>query len=365
MGNTNKNVVIDLFCGAGGLTNGLLQAGLNVVAGFDTDHYAKFVYEHNNKPSVFINTDVRDVSSSELEDLFGDAEFRVLVGCAPCQPFSAMVPKRTGNINPKRDLLLEIGRLVSETLPDVILLENVSRIRTIGKDIFDKFLTILGENNYHVHLKNLNFVKYGVPQNRNRLILLASRLGPIETPEPLFTAKDQYVSILDTIGHLPEIRIAEPNLEDRFHTTRSMTSLSKKRLKHISEGEDWRVLPDELMRKSWLAFKRNSDAKKKKSVFFDINGRQHRTKPSSTLTCDCGQVTEAFQIHYEQDRAFSLREVALLQTFPSDYVFWPANKKLKKSIISRFIGNAVPPLMGKILGNTILNHLEENGDKNG
>ena len=121
--------VVDLFCGVGGLTHGMIAAGLLVIAGFDNDETCRFAYEQNNE-TRFFNSDVKKITGAQINALYDPGATRVLVGCAPCQPFSNMTTKwgKNESNDGKWDLLSEFGRIIQESLPDIVSMENVPKI---------------------------------------------------------------------------------------------------------------------------------------------------------------------------------------------------------------------------------------------
>ena len=175
----------DFFCGAGGLTRGLLDAGIEVVAGFDCDERCRYTYEHNNPGVRFVEADIRKIN---INDLMTKGRMRkydnvLFAGCAPCQPFSS---QRKGNERRHDATLLgEFGRLVEAALPGYVLIENVPGIaRVRGFSTFRRFLRMLEANDYLFVYDILNAKRYGVPQNRRRLVLLAGRHLRPSLPEP-------------------------------------------------------------------------------------------------------------------------------------------------------------------------------------
>ena len=172
-----KIKVIDLFCGIGGLTHGLMKEGLDVVAGIDNDASCKFGYEYNNK-TKFIHKDILQVSAKEINQLFGEKEktIRVLVGCAPCQPFSKLNLKK---ITQKQlEPLEKFAQLIGETLPDIVSMENVGGLTDMKKyPIFKTFINTLEKNRYNYKYEIVDVSEYGIPQRRKRLVLLASKFG--------------------------------------------------------------------------------------------------------------------------------------------------------------------------------------------
>lgn len=153
--------VVDLFCGVGGLTCGLIQAGLNVVAGFDLDPMCRYTYEHNNHVNYHLRN-IREVTGPEINDLFDENVTHVLVGCAPCQPFSQMRFKmgKANTSDDKYNLLLEFGRLIEETQPSVISMENVPQIKE--SDVYRNFTRLLTRNGYHYNARVVYCPEYGM-----------------------------------------------------------------------------------------------------------------------------------------------------------------------------------------------------------
>ena len=178
--------VVDLFCGIGGLTHGFIKESLDVVAGYDIDTDCKYAYEANNA-SEFIEKSITDITGEEISEKLSGADVKILIGCAPCQPFSTYSYK---NQDPKKvNLLLEFARLVEEVKPDIVSMENVPRLEVSGDSIFGKFLEILKTNGYEVSYEIVHCPEYGIPQHRKRLVLLASRLGKIELIKKTHTEK--------------------------------------------------------------------------------------------------------------------------------------------------------------------------------
>lgn len=170
--------VVDLFCGAAGLSYGLKQSGLEIAGGIDLDPACRYPFE-TNIGAQFVEEDIREVSAAALACLFGKAPIKVLAGCAPCQPFSGYTTKRR-TLDGRWELLLEFLRLVREACPDIVTLENVPRLARLP--LWGEFVKGLESAGYHVSWAVLDLSKFGVPQQRRRLVLLASRLGHIELP---------------------------------------------------------------------------------------------------------------------------------------------------------------------------------------
>lgn len=342
---------IDLFCGIGGLTHGLRKAGIKVKAGIDQDKSCEYAYKINNK-AKFIGADVRDIHGQDLiEKFWSNGEKRILVGCAPCQPFSTHSnkvkdeDKEKGN---KWNLLNEFKRLIEETSPEVVSMENVPNLA--NKSIFALFVDFLKKQNYFVSYSNIYCPDYGIPQKRRRLVLLASKLGEISIIKKTHSP-DNYRSTLDTIGYLPKVSAGERINNDPIHFS---TNLSPKNIERIKSSKpngtwlDW----DESLR---LACHKKETGKTYKSVY----GRMAWDEPSPTITTQFYNYGTGRFGHPEQDRAITIREAALLQTFPKDYVFYKDEEDISITKLGVHIGNAVPVDLGFVIGKSILKHIEK------
>jgi len=347
----NKKIrVIDLFCGIGGLTHGLIKEGLDVVAGIDNDTSCKFGYEYNNR-AVFVGKDILEISASDIEKLFGSDKntTRVLAGCAPCQPFSKL------NLNKITDKQLEpLGRfaqLIQEVQPDIVSMENVSGLADERKHpIFKIFINTLERNGYSYKYEIVNVSEYGVPQNRRRLVLLASKFGNIELIRR--THKNNKVTVRDVIRGLAPIGAGETDVNDPLHRARKLSPLNLKRIKATPH--------DGGSPNSWhknLVLKCHKK-KKGKTYGHTVYGRMRWDQPAPTMTTQCIGLGNGRFGHPEQNRAISLREAALFQTFPKNYKFVDSNKPIILSNVAKFIGNAVPVRLGSVIGRSIKEHIK-------
>ncbi len=173
-----RPVAVDLFCGIGGLTYGIQKAGIDVIAGVDLDGSCKFAYEENNS-AFFINKGVEDIHNSELSKLYPKDSIKILMGCAPCQPFStyALRYNKDGRKDDKWKLLYYFADLIERVEPEIVSMENVPQLTK--EEVFKDFTKKLMAIGYHVDWRVVNSAHYGVAQNRNRLVLVASKLGKI------------------------------------------------------------------------------------------------------------------------------------------------------------------------------------------
>lgn len=336
---------IDLFCGAGGLSHGLLKEGIEVLAGFDIDEDCRYPYEKNNK-AVFNNTDVTQVTGRQLLDIYGDAEIRLLAGCAPCQPFSTYSHRYELDKAGKWSLMYEFNRLIQESDPHLVAMENVSSV--VRHEVFDDFVSGLEQLGYWVWFSVVNCAKYDVPQSRNRLVLLASKFGEIEFIPPSSLAPK---TVRQTIGKLPSIDAGCSFEKDKLHVSASLSELNMKRIRHSKPGGTWRDWPQDLV----------ADCHKQRSgkTFPSVYGRMEWDKPAPTMTTQCYGFGNGRFGHPEQDRAISLREAAMLQSFPKTYKFVDNENPVSFSALGRMIGNAVPVNLGRAIGKSINLHVKQ------
>jgi DNA (cytosine-5)-methyltransferase 1 len=338
---------VDLFCGVGGLTHGLIKGGVRVLAGIDIDSQCRFAYEANNK-SIFIEKDINQITGNALENIFGNSKFRLLAGCAPCQPFSSYSRKSNRvNEDTKWELISAFSRLVKETKPDFVTMENVPQL--LDHQVFQDFLKDLKD--YSISFSVIECVNYGVPQTRRRLVLIASRLGNIDLLPPSFFDYDDNATVQKAISHLPKINAGDSDLNDPLHSASSLSNLNLLRIQSSKPGGSWRDWD-----KSLLA---QCHRKKSGQTYPSVYGRMTWNEPSPTITTQCFGYGNGRFGHPEQDRAISLREAAILQTFPEDYCFLAPNEKVRFATLGRLIGNAVPVRLGEVIAQSFIAHLKE------
>ena len=336
--------VVDLFCGVGGLTCGLNQSGLQVKAGFDVDETCRYPYEHNNN-AKFVCKDIKKVTADDINRFYSKKAIKVLAGCAPCQPFSQMSCKyhKNGRDDDSRyNLLLEFGRLVKDIQPDIVSMENVPIIKKTN--VFEEFLNILMSNGYHVDYKTVYCPDYGIPQNRRRFLLLAAKNQDIKLLNATHN-KSNYVTVRDAISDLPPIKSGEICTRDVLHQTAKLSELNLKRIKHSKPGGTWKDWPKDLRCE---CHKRETGR-----TYTSVYGRMCWDAVSPTITTQFYCYGTGRYGHPEQDRALTLREGALLQTFPREYEFLEPGKELVLKNIAREIGNAVPVKLGEMIGESI------------
>lgn len=349
---------IDFFCGAGGLTRGLRDAGIDVLAGVDNDERLRMTYERNNEPSRFVCEDINNVDINALRTSLGirSEDAVVYAACTPCQPFSTLNQRR--GVDDRKSLLLAFSRLVVHTPPDFVVVENVPGLKNkYGRQIFDQFLEDLGTAGFEHHEADLlDAQDYGVPQIRKRFIMVASRRGPIHLPKPPPGPK---ATVRKAIGRMPKPTIGvvggksrsapsatvagPPGTEPRLpnHIARELAPEHVRILKAVptnggsrSDVSDTSVLLD--------CHQRNPKLHK------DVFGRMNWDGPAPTLTCRCTDVYCGRFGHPEENRGLTLREAAALQSFPDKYVFYGTFFHA-----STQVGNAVPVRLARHLGKAV------------
>lgn len=340
--------VVDLFCGIGGLSLGFKSEGFEVIAGVDSDETCRYAYEENIEAD-FYGTDVSKVTGAEVSRLFAGKEvnYRVLIGCAPCTPFSLYSGRyrKENRSDGKWALLKEFSRLVRLAKPDVVSMENVPQL--MRHKVFREFVAQLEDAGYFVSFKKLRADHYGVPQRRARLVLIASKFGLVELPQP--THADAPATVRDAIAHLPKIAAGEACPADRLHVTRNLSAKNMARLRATNEGGSWRDWDPELQLKC--------HKKKGGKSFRSVYGRMNWDAPSPVITTQCLGIGNGRFGHPEQDRAISIREAALLQTFPKGFKFVAPNEPVVGVWLSRQIGNAVPVKLSQVVARAIKKHL--------
>ncbi len=393
-----KFYAIDLFCGIGGLSKGLELANIPVIAGIDIDNTCRFAYEKNTK-SVFILQNIENLESCEIAKLYPiDTDIKILVGCAPCQPFSKYSQRyrKDGFEDNKWKLLYEFLRLIRDIKPEIVSIENVpdlskqsvfldfvSTLEKLGysvdwkivycpaygvpqnrkrlvlenvpdlskQSVFLDFVSTLEKLGYSVDWKIVYCPAYGVPQNRKRLVLLASLIAEIQLIKPVVSEKN-YPTVRDAIGKLKPIKAGEQDKEDPLHRASRLSELNLKRIESSSPGGTWR---------DWdPSIQLNCHKKNTGSTYPSVYGRMEWDEPSPTITTQFYGYGNGRFGHPEQNRALSIREGALLQSFPEDYVFIDQDHPSNNKELGIHIGNAVPVELGKAIGITIYNHIKEN-----
>lgn len=343
---------IDFFCGGGGMTNGLIQAGIEVIAGVDLDPEAKETYEINNNGAKFVNADITKLPLDYFEKEFSvsrNDDEMVFVGCSPCQ-FYSIIRSSKEKSRKTKDLLLYFEKFVEYYRPGYILVENVPGIISNKESILENFLQKLDELGYGNKENGrcvydvVNMKNYGIPQNRTRFSLIATRLDKTVT---LPVLENHICTVREAIGNkdiFPSITAGYiDNDSVRFHSAKKLSELNIKRLTKtpIDGGTRLAYKDDkELLQKCYEGHDKS---------FTDVYGRLYWDKPSPTITTKFLSISNGRFGHPEQNRGLSIREGATLQTFPVNYEF-----KTKSLIVAaRLIGNAVPPKFARKIGELI------------
>ncbi len=336
---------IDFFCGAGGLTRGLLDAGIDVRAGIDADERCRESYENNNSPSTFVHHDVSSLSASAIRKLIKGATQSSLLfaGCAPCQSFS----KQRTSRSPRADstLLITFAEIIAEFLPGFVIMENVPGIRKVrGYSAYRRFVRTLEQNGYKFDDAVLDAKHYGVPQTRRRYLLIASRFGRIDLPVAEYGPQgEEFLTVRDFIAHYPRIRAGQKHPRIANHQSAALSELNLERLRHTRRnGGDRRDWPNHLKLKCHSG---DYDG------HTDVYGRMRWDEPSPALTGRCNSLSNGRYGHPTQNRAISLREAASLQSFCDDYEFFGSFQH-----IAQQIGNAVPVQLAYALGRAVVDH---------
>ena len=343
----SRGSVVDLFCGAGGLSHGFFLEGFKIAAGIDIDERCRFPYEQNNE-SKFFCEDVSDLSSENIKVLFTPGEPSILVGCAPCQPYSSYGRKQ----DPTQWGLLEnFAQIVRDVKPDVVSMENVPRLRNFQDgQVFKIFTDALEKAGYGKPTVVTAYAPdYGVPQTRSRLVLLASRHGEVSLVPPTHEP-DSYSTVGKTIGGLTRVKDGAVDEDDPLHRSSRLSPLNRQRIQASKPGGTWEDWPDEIV----APCHKKEGGRSWPSVY----GRMKWDEPSPTITTQFYRYGTGRFGHPEQDRALSLREGALLQSFPATYEFVRPDDPVEITPVGRLIGNAVPVLLAQAIASSIRLHLE-------
>lgn len=335
-------VAVDLFCGVGGLTRGLERSGIKVKLGIDIDPDCEYPYSANNG-AKFLLKSVTELKATDLAPDKKETGYRLLAGCAPCQPFSTYHQK-AGAKDDRWKLLDHFGRLARETEPDLITMENVPNLEK--QSVFRDFVGALKKMGYHVSYEVVDCSEFGVPQQRRRLVLLASKLGPIELIKPK-TKKS--TTVRQAIGRLPRIQAGTVHTRDPLHQSCELSELNLKRIRASKPGGTWRDWDKKLV----AACHRRATGKTYPGVY----GRMVWDEPAPTMTTQYFAFGSGRFGHPSQARGISLREGAILQSFPRGYKFVKSGQPIFRKTIGRLIGNAVPVKLGEAIGKSILSHV--------
>ncbi len=332
---------VDLFCGAGGFSLGLAQAGFDVVLSVDNWGVALESHQRNFRhPAVSA-----DLAQSSVIDLLKQERIRpsdidLIAGGPPCQGFS--IQRIGGDVDERNNLIFSFAKAVIDIRPRLFVMENVKGlIGRRGRELVERFLQMLGDVGYEVNYRVLNAADYGVPQNRRRVVFLGSlRSGGCEFRHPIAThSAENHLTVWDAIGDLPSPPVdLSPMPGDRLHRRTRMSKLNLQRIMSIPPGGGMEDLPVELR----VNCHKNGASKiGHRSVY----GRLHKDEPAGTITARFDSFTRGRFGHPVEPRNITLREGARLQSFPDDHLFVGTQEE-----IAAQIGNAVPPLLAKHIG---------------
>lgn len=333
---------IDLFSGCGGLTLGLRQAGFEVIGAVEVNEVSFESYARNHKETHVWKQDIRTLSTLAVKRALGvrKGELDLLAGCPPCQGFSTLVTKNGSYLvdDPRNSLIYEFLRFVQDLMPRAVLMENVPNLR--GTTRFRRFCKKLERLGYGVEYKILNAADYGVPQRRRRLVLLAGRDAKLDFARP---ARKKY-----TVRQAFQKLSAKRAKSDRLHDTSSKrTAKIQELIAKVPKDGGSRTSIADLHR---LRCHADFDG------FYDVYGRMKWDAASPTVTGGCVNPSKGRFLHPVEDRPITLREAALLQTFPRTY--WISTKK-GKYCAAELIGNAFPPEFARRQALAIKRHLIE------
>ena len=356
--------VIDLFSGVGGLSHGFYyNNNFKVIAANELLHHMAVAYSLNH-PDVLIYE--KDISNFNSNDVYKDTNLQsgdidIVIGGPPCQAYST-VGKRLLE-DPRGKLFQQYYRLLKEFKPKFFLFENVTGLLSMGDDLHSKIMTLFTSLNYKVESPVLNAVDYGVPETRKRVIITGTLLGrSFNYPDPthfksesLFT-KNKYLTLKDAISDLPFIKSGTESNEyfsppQNLYQKLMRINAPEKLNDHNSSNHNQNLiaLMDELP--DGGSPRDVHESLRPKSGFGNTYCRLWWEKPSPTITRNLGTPSSSRCIHPKVPRALTTREGARIQSFPDDFQFYGS-----RSARNLQIGNAVPPLLSKVLAEAILNH---------
>ena len=347
---------VDLFAGGGGLTLGLKQAGFVVCAAVEFDQYASEIYAANHRGTVLFQSDIRAITGKQLLRTSPGNRIDLIAACPPCQGFSSLTSKYKRE-DDRNELIFEFVRIVSEVRPAAIMMENVPGLAVKGRALFGKALAAFESMGYSISFKTVNVADYGVPQTRRRLVLLGSLSGSInvplathgnETKKPWLTVRQALAASGERPVTLGQSRAMGGPENFQWHVVRDLSPVSIERLRATKAGGTRAQLPLHL---------RPSCHRENDKGFSNVYGRMSWDEPAPTITGGCTTLSKGRFGHPRQLRTISVREAALLQSFPHNYKFVGAH--IDK--VCGVIGNALPPAFAKKMATACLTHIR--GDK--
>lgn len=380
-------VAVDFFCGAGGMTSGLISAGIHVLAGVDNQPLCEATYLQDRNADgtspEFLCRDVfpcnashpggeQHIIADEIDELLRNYRRRtglrklklVFAICAPCQPFTKITKIKISNTRQfKRgndaNLLLTTIHLIKRFRPAAIVCENVEGIGDGPASVLATFREELAAIGYGFEARVVNAAKFGVPQYRKRTIGIGFDRRVYEGEFKVMTENpslDKCVNVHETIGSLPPIAAGEVHPTLPNHRARALSDLNLKRISCALPGENNQYLTDTPYGNLSLVCHRNLAKRQGAPSFSDTYTRMRGDDAAPTITTKFISITNGRFGHYDtkQNRAITPREAALLQTFPEKYVFHPEDNI---EFTAALIGNAVPPRLAEFFGRYIVARL--------
>jgi DNA (cytosine-5)-methyltransferase 1 len=334
---------IDLFAGAGGVTQGLKDGGFRVVGAVELDPLCVKTYKENHRRVRVWPEDIRKVS---IEKMLIDLDLEVgeldlLAGCPPCQGFSRLrtLQGKRAIEDVGKDLIFEFERFVKGLRPKTIMLENVPGLRNDNRML--RFRGTLDGLGYRGEPLVLNAADYGVPQRRKRLVFVASRLGTVDKAPVVSTRR----TVRETIGNLEKAGNSGDPLHDVSENRTAKVAALIRQIPHDGGSR--------------MDLKTQLPCHERCNGFFDVYGRMSWDEVAPTITSGCFNPSKGRFLHPKEDRTITLREAALLQSFPADYKFSLSNGKLKAALL---IGNAFPPEFVRHHAVMVFQHLKNAGN---
>lgn len=349
-----KPIAVDLFAGCGGLTYGLRRAGFFVAAAVEKDRALSDTYRYNNRGTRLLEKDIRELTASDLRSEIPDGILDLLAGCAPCQGFCSLTAKNARE-DPRNELLLDMLRFVRVLRPKAIMMENVPGLAARGRRVLDGFLSGIRGLGYVPTCEMVQMADYGVPQSRRRLVVLAGLGFSIPLPKPTHTngpssegGLKPWQTVRAALGRMRgpvKLSVASRTggpQRANWHVVRDLQPQTRVRLQAARPGETWLKL-DEAMRppchtNGYIGFT-------------NTYGRMNWDEASPTITAGCTTPCKGRFGHPDRRRTtISVREAAILQTFPPTYQF----RTRHIDLACQMIGNAVPPHFAEAVGRRLM-----------